>query len=217
MGFDIFYDQIRMRLESQGWGAPDDKVYDYVINNLGNNKKPFFFYIITMSSHEPFKNVYNYFSTNRFSDVTPEKMKDYFTTISYVDKTLSRYINQVRVKYPNTYIYIFGDHAPYVLYHKTPFNIALTDIDKQVIQFVPMIIITPDHKMMQETRYAATFLDIAPTIILNSNLNYSYQILGDNLLQQLGNNDIYYKGKQYKRDLLFQMAQKTKSPTYGNN
>jgi phosphoglycerol transferase MdoB-like AlkP superfamily enzyme len=216
MGYDIFYDQARMMLPTEGWGASDSKVFDFVSQHLSNGNRPFFNYIITMSSHEPFKNVQSYYSNDRFLDVKPEKLKDYFTSIAYVDKCLHKLINTVLEKYPHTYIFIFGDHAPYVL-KNVPYSIGMTEIDTHTMQFVPMLIITPDHKVMRESRYAATFLDIAPTILQNNNLTYTYQMQGDNLLDRLKNGTIPYKGKQYDREYLYQKAAKTRSTVFGNN
>ena len=215
MGFDRFFDQSRMRLESQGWGASDDKVFDFVSKYLKNRKNPFFSYIITMSSHEPFKNVYNYYNIDNFSDVTPEKLRDYFISISYVDKAVNRFVDNILEKHPNTYVYIFGDHAPYVLHGKSSYGVAMTDIDNYSLQFVPTIIITPDKRKFKDSTCAATFLDIAPTIILNSKIAYSYEIMGDNLLEPLNAVSIKYKGKMFDRKELYNAASKTRALNFG--
>ncbi|MEI6213709.1 MAG: LTA synthase family protein, partial [Desulfuromonadales bacterium] len=217
MGYDIFYDQQRMMLPTEGWGASDARVFDFALQHLSSKRKPFFDYIITMSSHEPFTNVHNYYTTDRFNDVTPQRLKDYFVSISYTDRSLGLLVNSVREKYPNSYIFIFGDHTPYVLRNKSSYGIAMTDVDDRAMQFVPMIIITPDHKKKQESRYAASFLDIAPTIIRNNNINYTYQIQGDDLLGELKNTMIPYKGKQYPRDYLFRAAAGTRANSFGAN
>ena len=215
MGFDRFFDQSRMRLKSQGWGASDDKVFDFVSSYLRKSKTPFFTYIITMSSHEPFKNVYNYYTTDRFNDVTPEKLKDYFISISYVDKAVNRFIDNILEKHPNTYVYLFGDHAPYVLHGKSSYGVAMTEKDHDSLQFVPLIIITPDKRKFKDSTCAATFLDIAPTIILNSKIAYSYEIMGDNLLEPLNAVSIKYKGKMFDRKELYNAASKTRALNFG--
>ena len=208
MGFDMFYDMTRMRLISEGWGASDGKVFDFATKIMGNGNKPFLNYIITMSSHEPFKNVSNYYTSSKYDDISPEKLKDYFISIEYVDRMLENFIKKTREQHPNTYIFVFGDHTPYVL-NRGPYQRASFTLDNHAFEFVPMFIITPDNAKRIEAERAISFLDIAPTILKSSNAQYTYSVMGENILGKFGDRLIPYKGKQYDRKELFQLAQKT--------
>ena len=208
MGFDILYDQSRMRLESEGWGVSDGKVFNFALNKLAKGTKPYFNYIITMSSHEPFRNVYNYYKTDRYNDVEPAKTRDYFVSVEYVDSMLESLVTQIRRRRPNTYIYIFGDHTPYVL-TRGAFKIASFDLDNKKLEFVPLFIITPDGRKRRENLLATSFLDIAPSILNVSNANYKYSAMGENLLGSFGQRQIPFKGKNYDRRDLFELAKRT--------
>jgi phosphoglycerol transferase MdoB-like AlkP superfamily enzyme len=121
---------------------------------------------------------------------------------------LENFIKKSREQHPDTYIFLFGDHTPYVL-NSGPYQRASFMLDDHAFEFVPLFIITPDNAARIETERAVSFLDIAPTILKNSNVNYTYSIMGENILGGFGDILIPYKGKQYDRKELFRLAQKT--------
>ena len=208
MGFSMFYDQTRMRLSSEGWGASDRKVFDYAAKVMESSNRPSFDYVITMSSHEPFTNVLNYYSSSIYNDIGSVKLKNYFISIEYVDRMLENFINKIRERQPNTYIFVFGDHTPYVL-NSGSYKRASFELNNFSFEFVPLFIITPDNAKRIESERAVSFMDIAPTILKSSNAQYTYNIMGENLLWDFGDISIPYRGKQYDRKQLFQLAKKT--------
>lgn len=175
MGFDEFYDLRKMRLKEEGWGASDKAVFDFVKNKLKEQKNPFFYQIVTMSSHPPFKYVDNYYHNDIYDNV-PGFMGDYFNSMSYVDGVLEDFINFVDKNLNNTYILIYGDHG---LYSGNKFL-------KAARIFVPLIIITPDKKIYQgNNNDAVSFLDIAPTVLFNSGIAFEMSSDGKNLLKKV--------------------------------
>lgn len=202
MGFSVFYDIMGMNLQEVCWGAPDGDVFNFIESKIKTVKEPFFFYTISMSSHEPFTFTQSYHKAPQFRKIKDERVRNYFTCINYVDKVVNKFVTDVRKLYPNTYILIYGDHTPGLLrssYHQA--SIKEGDI---FFEFVPMIIITPDNIQYQEKNIAASFLDVAPTVLNATHCPYSVTSYGIDLLS-LENRDakIPFRGINFDRKELF--------------
>jgi len=207
MNFDEFYDRRRMGLKVVGWGAPDKDVFEYVKNTLSSENKNFFYYIITMSSHEPFTLVKQYYIINTFDDVEPALTRNYFSSIQYVDNTLRDFITTFRKKYKNTFIFIYGDHTPYVIdegdYKRTFFI-----LDHRGFEFVPLIILTPDNRIYREEHRVAGYLDFAPTVLSAAGGSFEIRTSGLDLLRTpITDDNIKFRGQSYDRKLLFKQAE----------
>ena len=205
MGFTEFYDQARMRLKSEGWGASDGKVIAYAEQKIRSCRRPFFSYIITMSSHETFRNVNNYYVDDRFTGVKPAMTQSYLKSMAYVDRTLEQFIGNIRREYPDSFIYVFGDHTPYVL-QKGPFQRTSLVMDERNFEFVPLFILTPDHQVRRETEKAVSFLDLAPTILATAGVSGTINTYGENLLSSRLAKRIPLSGNYYDRKFLFEAA-----------
>ena len=206
MGFDMFYDISEMGLKEEGWGASDKDVFTYVLNELQSAKKPFFYYVITMSSHEPFKNVTRYYHNVLFDEVRPALTRDYFNSMSYVDTVLKDFVSAVRNTSKNAYIFIYGDHTPYLI-NKGSYKRAFAEIEDNGFEFVPLFIVTPDEKVFYEKSKVASFLDLAPTVLFVTGLSFKIRSDGINLLETpITDAEIPYKGTLYSRELLFNFA-----------
>lgn len=218
MDFNNFFDRLRMRLPEEVWGASDQRLFEFAEKKIAQQRRPFLCYLITMSSHEPFKIVDGYFNDHTYDDVEPEVTRHYFKSITYVDQELLKFISQVRSNYPQAYIFIYGDHTPYVikngLYHRAAFM-----MDDKEFEFVPLLIVTPKNEVRMEREVAASFLDIAPTVLAASGVSYRYQTMGENLLNKEPIRPIPFREQSYDRALLYRKAQETvniRSLTNGN-
>lgn len=202
LGFQSFYDIDKMKIKGVGWGAPDDKVFNYTLERMKAAKEPFVSYTITMSSHGPFTNAGFYYNNKLYNDIQDKTTKDYFNSMSYVDQTLKDYIKSVKDTYKNTYILLFGDHTPNV--NSTYYKQASFTMDNKYFEFVPMIVITPDNAVYKEEKNVASFLDISPTILRASGIKYEVSTFGHDLIStpQLAP-EIPYRGSNYNRATLF--------------
>ena len=206
MGFREFYDRVRMNLPEQGWGASDRNLFQFVESQLARERSPFFYYLITMSSHEPFTNIRSYYRDLRFDDIDHELTRNYFASIAYVDAQLREFVTQVTSRFPDTYLFIYGDHTPYVI-NDGPYQRAAVRVDQQEIEFVPLIIVTPAHTRYTERRLVASYLDLAPTVLCASGARASMLTGGVNLLDTpLRQTSIPYRGNDYSREQLFKLA-----------
>lgn len=203
MGFPAFYDIDDMKIKEVAWGAPDGDVLNFVSNQVVRTTSPFYYHIITMSSHEPFTFVESYYSTKKFKTISDPIVKNYFTCISYVDSVVAKFVQDVQHARPNTIFLIYGDHTPAIKNNKTYTQAAYKD-EGLYFEFVPLIIITPDRKNHFEKKNAASFLDIAPTALEGSGSPYEISSLGQNLLQPDSiEHKIPYRGITFSRKSLF--------------
>lgn len=206
MGFDKFYDIKNMSLKMKGWGAADGDVFEFVLNEIKKEKIPFFYYIITMSSHMPFTNVLNYYKNKNFENLNNRVLKNYFISMSYVDLILSEYIEEF-LRIPDTYIFIFGDHVG--LQEEGSFRGSYLELNELKIEFVPLFIITPDRKAYREKYLSASFLDIAPTALSASGVEFKYFTDGQNLLNYPIKDDMISPfEKKYSRSFLYKEIEK---------
>ncbi len=179
-GFDEFFDIAAMNMEDVGWGAPDNEVFGFSLDTVKGSQAPVLSYVITMSSHGPFTNVSNYYNNAAFNDIEDKKLRDYYNSMAYVDKTLEEYVTNIKEKYDNAYIIIFGDHTPQI--GNGDFKEAFMMEGDYRYEFTPLFIITPDNIKYKESKMAASFIDIAPTILNISGVKYSIRTDGKDLL-----------------------------------
>lgn len=200
-GFDMFYDIAGMNMKDVGWGAPDDKVFDFSLDTVRDVGAPVLSYVITMSSHGPFTNVTNYYNDPAFGGIEDKKLRDYYNSMAYVDRTLKDYVTRIREKYDNAYIIIFGDHTPQV--GNEAYKEAFMTIDDYRYEFVPLFIITPDGMKYREEKIAASLIDVGPTVLNISGVEYSIRTDGKDLLdfdEKAGK--IPFRGLEWDREEL---------------
>jgi lipoteichoic acid synthase len=202
MGFQAFYDMFAMRLPEIGWGASDESVFDFVKSQMLHQKQPFLYYCITMSSHEPFVFVKPYYRNSAFDDIKDGPVRNYLNSMSYVDNMLKKFIPAVRNTCPNMIIFIYGDHTPSL--PKCGYQKALITLKGQPLEFVPLLIVTPENTVYREKRLAASFLDIAPTVLAAGRCKGTIQSYGLNLLSlPTQDKGIPYRMNIYSRKSLY--------------
>ncbi len=128
MGFDkvVTENNFPTELNNTKWGVHDEYVFDYLLKDIKNSKKPFFKTYFTLSSHEPFnvpiKQIKGDSEDQRF-----------LNSVYYTDKCLGDFITALKQtdKWDNTIVIIVADHGTRYLMKSQP-----TDIIKYQI---PMI------------------------------------------------------------------------------
>lgn len=209
MGFQAFNDMFSMRLKEMTWGAPDGSVFDFVKTRLLSQREPFCFYIITMTSHEPFTLARQYYQNSLFSGIGNAATRDYFNVMSYVDREVEEFVRVVAGGHPDTYFFIFGDHTPMI--QKDVYKRASFMCDNRVFEFVPLFVVAPDSRGRRENACVASFLDIAPTMLAASGIPYLLRTSGANLLNvPLANGVVCYRGGVYSRAELYKKISRGK-------
>lgn len=203
MGFEEFYDINKMKLKMKGWGAEDKEVFEFMLRKMKEEKEPFFYYIITMSSHMPFTNVLNYYRNEKFEKVENRVLRNYFLSMNYVDSILKKYLEEF-LKFQDTYIFIYGDHVG--VYSEDGYKGSFLELDGLKVELVPLLIISPEKINYKEENCAVSFLDFAPTALSASGVSFKYYSDGQNLLNfPIKNTKISPFNKKYDRLILFQM------------
>ncbi|WP_242836629.1 LTA synthase family protein [Clostridium sp. BNL1100] len=202
MGFKKFYDISSMNYDDEGWGAPDDKVFSFAFEKIEKSTTPFYTHVITMTSHGPFESARHYYNNKAYDDIENEIVQNYYNSFSYVDKSIKDFVEKIQAKYSNTYIVIYGDHTPNV--NSQDFAQASFIEGDKYFEFVPMFLLTPDHKKYKEDSVVASFLDVSPTILATSKLSYNVKTDGRSLLdtETLPSN-IPFKGGSFDRSWLY--------------
>ena len=205
MGFSYFWDRKKMDLKEVGWGAPDENVYNFVVSQVRQEKTPFFYHIITMTSHGPFTNASQYYNNKNYDDLRNQNEKNYLNAFSYVDNTLKHLIENIQDLVPETYFLIFGDHTV-LIEGDYYFSDVRYKEDVSLFEFVPLIIISPEKVKYRELSKAVSFLDIAPTVLSMAGEGVRIKTYGENLLPRSGvefRKKILYNGDFYQREYLF--------------
>lgn len=205
MGFDSLFDMVDMGLRHVGWGAPDEEVFNFTKGELNKAKEPFLAYIITMTSHGPYTNARHYYNNPRYDRIGDEVVRNYFNSMSYVDQVLEDFVNFVTSRWDNTYIIIFGDHTPAI--SNEYFKQASFKEESRYFEFVPLFILTPDGRTYVEEKEAASFLDIAPTVLKASGAPFTIRSGGIDLLNRPEvSPPIPFKDGKFDRAKLYEKA-----------
>ena len=156
------------------WGADDETMLTRQCTEMQHEPQPFFSYVITLSSHEPFtvpmKTVFK-------GDDLPDKFKN---ACHFTDKALGEYFNAIKNTgwYKNTLFVLVADHG-----HQLPKNRLF---DEPAKYHIPLIffgdVIKPQYKgAVIKTTGSQT--DIAATLLHQLNLNAEKFKWSNDLLQ----------------------------------
>lgn len=114
-GFDIVVSEDDFSPSQKGdkWGAHDEYAFDRLLSTMDTQRQPFFDFIFTLSSHEP----YTVPMERRMDD-------DYLNSMYYTDMCLGRFMRQARERewWDNTVFVLTADHG-----HAGPDNVGITD------------------------------------------------------------------------------------------
>lgn len=111
MGFDVIHDETTIPGKHRTrWGAFDEDLFAFAVDDMKGMREPFFNLIMTATSHEPFiAPVESPFTGKREPDL-------YRNTIHYTDHWLGWFMEQAKSQpwYPNTLFVIMPDHGHYL-------------------------------------------------------------------------------------------------------
>ncbi|MDP8230936.1 MAG: LTA synthase family protein [Candidatus Gorgyraea atricola] len=204
MGFQAFYDIDIMEEEKKehGWGLRDGDLFSFVEGQMQNEDTPFFYYIITINSHQPYSDVEAWYLNEHYSDIKNKWTRDYFNSISYVDKELEDFVSFIKSRVKNCYIFIYGDHGAFMAEEDTT-------LFKRSYDTVSLFIITPDNAAYVEKKSVASLLDMGLTILNASGIDFDIYTYGDNLLDYpIKESTVFTKGGLEKRTSQFDEFEK---------
>ncbi|MCX7025032.1 MAG: LTA synthase family protein [Spirochaetes bacterium] len=212
MGFETYWSRDEMRLPESGWGAKDDDVLDFVAGKIEAATKPFFYFVITMSSHGPYRIVPGYYADRSFDDVGSNIERRYLLSMAYVDKALERFFLRMGTRLDDVIVILYGDHAEYYVPSvEWSFPRASVHDDSRRLEFVPCIVFAPGAGAGEATE-AAVLTDLAPTALAASGIPYRFRTSGKDLLDlEAGSPTVSFSGHAYERADLERFALSTKN------
>jgi len=175
LGFDHFYSQRNFREEifpvpqERGLGVND---YDFFntaaerIKQAAAEKKPFFAYLISLTSHTPF-DFYPEQAVEDFAEVNNNLLQNYFKSISFVDKSLQNFYSKLEAAgvMENTLLVIYSDHESELKTMEYESGREFTLWRNVKLPYhIPLFIKHPQLKSSIFEREGTT-TDIAPTVL----------------------------------------------------
>lgn len=157
--------------EKLGWGISDKSMFRQTAAYLENAPKPFFSFIITLSSHHPYKLPKKNQSLQLLEKHEDTLLGNYLQAIRYTDAALGEFIEEMKALglYDNTVFAIYGDHQ--AISAKDEVNAPLMtellgfpyDVDEMI--HVPLLIHIPNSNVQESNSIASGHVDFMPTML----------------------------------------------------
>lgn len=198
-------------------GISDAAFFEQSIEILKTMQQPFYSFLITLSSHHPFKLPEELSGVALMKEDQGTLFGDYINSVHYADQSLGLFLKQLKENglYENSVIALYGDH----------FGLPPTDEDvkTQVSKFlgydyklntamnIPLIIHLPGSEVNETRSLAAGQVDFLPTISYLLGLEKLDTLyLGQNLLTAKSGfvceQTHLLKGSFIKDDIVFEMS-----------
>jgi len=195
------FDQSDFRAElgsepSLGWGLSDEAFFRRVGDRLSRLPQPFFAFLITLTSHHPYRAIPVERHQLDTSGIPKATLVGYLESMRYVDGALAKFFevldeNGLR---ENTAIVIFGDHDSRMLINKrtTQAMLQRTDLAKReailiglrafATKRIPLFIVPPTSREkaypVRRVHTAAGQIDFGPTLLHLAGLRTPASMLG---------------------------------------
>ena len=175
-GFQRFISQDDYDLvETIGFGITDGEFFkqsmDYLkkLDKLDDN--PFYAFMITLTSHNPFKMPEEYQILNIKAEHKDTLLGNYIQSVHYLDKALGEFIEELKKEglYDESLLVIYGDHFAINSLNKDDQKM-MTDYlgytyDLDEMMKVPLIIHIPGLETNETLNRVGSMLDFMPTIL----------------------------------------------------
>lgn len=209
IGFDKCIDSTSLNIDDTiGLGLSDKSFLPQLASILENQKKPFYSFAITLTSHTPYTLPRENVSLNLPDNLKESKIGAYFEAINYTDSAIGDFLNILDKNklLDDSVIVIYGDHqGPHKYFEDEILNAPVDSWMKTNDYKVPFIIYSKDIKPETISTFGGQ-IDILPTLsyvmginsekylftsvgrnLLNTNLNYTYTPSGELISSGLSN------------------------------
>jgi len=172
LGFDVFVSEEDYEMDDfAGWegdALSDSSFFRQSLEKI-DTSKPFYSFLVTLSSHHPFTYFENYdeFDAGEFEGTY---IGNYIKAASYADKCLGEFIDNLKKRglFNNSLLVLYGDHSA-VPKHQAGelmefLDISYSEIEWAKLQKVPLIIHYPGLRNGEVESITGGQIDIFPTI-----------------------------------------------------
>ena len=174
LGYDKFYaSESYEGYKKVQMGANDQDFMKKTAELIESSHKPSFNYIITLTSHFPFKIPAKERELTIDSQI-PKSLSDYYQAIHYSDTAFGMLVESLKAKglYDDSLIILYGDHYAKVgelddqlVYKSLGFDQAPTIQESTEFKQVPLVIHNPGQKENHIYSEVSSLIDIVPTIL----------------------------------------------------
>ena len=189
IGFEKTMDEMQFNTDEKiGLGLSDGSYFSQIAPIISEQKQPFYNFMVTLTSHNPFDLPDQYRSLILSQDFNKNKLGGYFQSIRYTDEQIGIFLDSLDKSgvLDNTVVVIYGDHTGVHKYYNDevqavqPQESWWLDDSKRI----PLIIY---HKGMngREIPITGGQVDTMPTVAYLLGINeerYSNTVFGRNLL-----------------------------------
>lgn len=170
-GFNNFYGEKSYNIdENVGLGLSDKSFLNQSIDKIEKMNKPYYSFLITLSSHFPYDDVDNYGNFN-VGSFEGSLLGNYLKSIHYTDEQLGMFFDKLEEKgiLKDSVVVLYGDHYAIPKEHEQELckflnKNSLSDIEWLKLQKVPMMIHFPDESIKGVNTIYSGQMDIYPTM-----------------------------------------------------
>ncbi len=191
IGFDRFFSQKDFVMDEKvGWSVGDTSFFKQSVEKMKQMKKPFFSFLVTLSSHHPYhiQDEYKQLDVGKFEGTM---FGDYLHSVHYVDEAVGQLVEHLKAAglWDDTIVVFYGDHDNSITdqsFYDTFFGRTLSPLEFERMQHqVPLIVHLPKGAGAGEYDQPAGQIDLAPTILQLLGIPADNQyMMGHNIFQQ---------------------------------
>lgn len=217
-GFDNFYDDTSYTIKEYiGYGLGDIEFFEQSVPIFKEIKKPFYAFMITLSSHNPYTVPEKYHTLPLNEKDKDTYYGDYLNSVSYTDRAIGVFIETLKANnlYENSIIAIYGDHFGLGVKDKRIIDQVENFIGKDYyfdeMLKIPLIIHIPGSGVTKSIDLPGGQVDFMPTIMnLMGQTNKNPYVFGKDLLNSkegfVISQTYLVKGSFIKDNILFEMS-----------
>jgi lipoteichoic acid synthase len=169
-GYSIFYSKDNPLIKSDeiiGLGISDESIFSQMTEIYKKKEKPFYNFIVSLTSHRPFvlQNKYQYLNLPDQFNGTPTG--NYLQAVHYFDMALGKFIKGLKKTgiWDDTIFVVYGDHyGPIPKDADEIKNLLGINFDEKTRFNIPLIIHHPGETKSAVNTVIASQMDIYPTI-----------------------------------------------------
>lgn len=154
-----------------GMGLNDLSFFEQAVDILKDCPKPFFSFLVTLSSHTPFIIPDQFKSLELLPEDQNTIFGNYLQAVHYADYALGRFIEKLRQAglYDESILIIYGDHAGLYPFNKEVKNALSRFFDsdysyKDALN-IPLVLHIPGSKVKEEIKTVGGQIDFLPTVL----------------------------------------------------
>jgi len=171
MKYDKFYHLKNFNLDEKvGWALGDKSFFRQSMDVLAEIDKPFYGFLISLTSHHPFTMPDAEKKLN-VGELEGTIMGDYLQSLYYVDAALGELVDRLKAEglWDKTIFVMYGDHDSSITdwsLYETFLGEELSELQRQMmIKQIPLLVHLPNDDLAGDYPHTGGQIDVTPTIL----------------------------------------------------